>query len=61
MENQFALLGKLDGDTDKLNRSNMVTFNRVRQKESEKIAAILKQIYLDIAKRTNLSLKTSSK
>ena len=31
----------------------MVAFNRVRQKEAEKIAAILEQIYLDIAKRTN--------
>ena len=31
----------------------MVTFNRIRQKEAEKIAAILEQIYLDIAKRTN--------
>ena len=31
----------------------MVTFNRVRQKEAEKIAGILEQIYLDIAKRTN--------
>jgi ribosome biogenesis GTPase A len=31
----------------------MATFNRVRQKEAEKIAALLEQIYLDIAKRTN--------
>jgi GTPase Era involved in 16S rRNA processing len=31
----------------------MVTFNRIRQKEAEKIAAVLEQIYLDIAKRTN--------
>jgi GTPase Era involved in 16S rRNA processing len=31
----------------------MATFNRVRQKEADKIAALLEQIYLDIAKRTN--------
>ncbi|MEJ2656058.1 MAG: dynamin family protein [Desulfobacterales bacterium] len=31
----------------------IATFNRVRQKEAEKIASILEQIYLDIAKRTN--------
>ncbi len=31
----------------------MLTFNRFRQKEAENIAAILEQIYMDIAERTN--------